>query len=228
YAGHPRACGVVQRMEVVSRHVLNGAWAKEVIVPVLINERPPDDETREEKRERVARLISFKAVRAVFALSDTDGPEIPPRPSPGWDLATALDTLGIREVPFDNTNGTLQGRSQATGFAINPIAVNRLKTTYHELGHVLLGPILPHHFKEFQTHRGVIEFQAEATAYLVMNELELMDDETTAHSRGYSRHRLGEEQLPAQAMRQVFTAADRIVSAARLVRRSWARATTSP
>jgi hypothetical protein len=43
-----------------------------------------------------------------------------------------------------------------------------------------------------------------------MNELELMDDETAAHSRGYVRHWLGEEQPPDQAIRQVFTAADRI------------------
>lgn len=49
-------------------HVLKSARAKEVIVPVLIDEQAPDGETLEDKRERVARLISFKVVRAVFAL----------------------------------------------------------------------------------------------------------------------------------------------------------------
>jgi antirestriction factor ArdC-like protein len=204
------------RWKSLGRQVLKGANAKEVIVPVLVNEPAPEGETLEEKRERVAKLIGFKVVRAVFALSDTDGTEIPPQPTPGWDLAAALDKLGIREVPFDNTNGNLQGWSQGTEFAINPIAVNRFKTTYHELGHILLGHTLPHHFEEYQTHRGVMEFQAEAIAYLVMNELELMDDETASHSRGYIRHWLGEEQPPDQAIRQVFTAADRILKAGRI------------
>jgi len=204
------------RWKSLGRRVVNWQHRKEVIVPVLIHEAPPEDETLKEKRERVAKLIGFKVVRAVFALSDTDGPVMPPPPTPGWDLAIALDKLGVREVPFDNTNGNLQGWSQGTEFAINPIAVNRNKTTYHELGHILLGHTLLHHFEEYQTHRGVMEFQAEATAYLVMNELELMDDKTAAHSRGYIKYWLGEEQPPDQAIRQVFTAADRIIRAGRL------------
>jgi len=61
-----------------------------------------------------------------------------------------------------------------------------------------------------------MEFQAEATAYLVMNELELMDEEAAAHSRGYIRHWLGEEQPPDQTIRQVFTAANRILRAGRI------------
>jgi hypothetical protein len=94
-------------------------------------------------------------------------------------------------------------------------------TTHHEFGHVLLGHTLPHHCEEYQTHRDIMEFQAEAIAYLVMNDLELMDDETAAHGRGYIRHWLGGEQpsdeairrLGDQAIRQVFTAADRILRA---------------
>jgi len=113
------------RWKSLGRHVLQGARAKEVIVPVLINEGPPDGETLEEKHERASKLIGFKVVRAVFARSDTEGPELSPQPTPGWDLATALDTLGIREVPFDNTNGNLQGWSQGAEFALNPLAVNR-------------------------------------------------------------------------------------------------------
>ena len=204
------------RWKALGRHVLKGARAKEVIVLVLVNEQPPDDDTLEEKRERVATLIGFKVVRAVFPLSDTDGPELPPQPTPGWDLATALNKLGIREVPFDTTNGNLQGWSHGTEFAINPIAVNRLKTTYHELGHIVLGHTLPHHYEEYKAHRGILEFQAEAVSYLVMNELEVMEDETASHSRGYIRHWLSDEQPPDQAIRQVFTAADRILRAGRI------------
>ena len=120
-----------KRWASLGRHVVKGARAKEVIVPVIINEAPAE-ETLDEKRERVARLVGSKVVRAVFGLSDTEGPDIPPVPTPGWDLQTALSKLGVREAPFDNPNGNLQGWSHGLEFAINPIAVNRTKTTFHK------------------------------------------------------------------------------------------------
>lgn len=200
----------------LGRHVMKGARAKEVIVPILVNEKPSEDDELEEKRERVARLVGFKAVRAVFTLSQTEGKDLPPVETPGWDLKTALGKLAIKEEPFESTNGNLQGYSHGLRIAVSPVAVNPTKTRFHEVAHVVLGHTLPHHFEEYQTHRGVMEFQAEATSYLLMNELELMDDETAAHSRGYIRHWLGEEQPPDQAIRQVFVAADRILRAGRI------------
>jgi hypothetical protein len=97
------------RWKALGRHIIRGARAKEVIVPILVNEKlpePAEDESIEEKRERVARLIGFKVVRAVYALSDTDGPEIPPQPTPGWDHEVALGKLGIREVHSSAPMGT--------------------------------------------------------------------------------------------------------------------------
>jgi hypothetical protein len=123
------------RWKGLGRSVLRGARAKEVIVPVLVNEQP---ESPEEKRERVAKLIGFKVVRAVFPLSDTEGAEIPPRPTPTWEYSQALQKLGVREVPFDEVRGNLQGYSRGTEIAINPVAKNATKTRFHELGHVVL------------------------------------------------------------------------------------------
>ncbi len=205
------------RWKSLGRQVVKGARAKEVIVPLMVNENESAaDETLDEKRERVARLIGFKVVRAVFGLSDTEGAELPNVPTPGWDLQVALEKLGIAEVPFDRTNGNIQGFAHGLEFAINPVAVNATKTRFHELAHIVLGHTLPHHFEEYQSHRGIMEFQAEAAAYLVMNELEVMDEETANVSRGYISHWLGEERPPDQAIRQVFTAADRILKAGRL------------
>jgi N-terminal domain of anti-restriction factor ArdC/IrrE N-terminal-like domain len=204
------------RWKSLGRHVLQGARAKEVIVPLLVKEPAPEDESLEEKRERVARLIGFKVVRAVFALSDTEGREPPPMELPDWDMQTALDKLGIRLEPFESTNGNLQGYSRGVEIAINPLAVHPEKTLMHELGHVVLGHTLPHAFDDYQAHRGMKEFQAEATSYLVLNELGRLDDETAAHSRGYIRHWLQDETPPDAAIRQVFTAADRILRAGRV------------
>ena len=204
------------RWKSLGHHILSGVRGKEVIVPVLINEPAPTDETVEEKRERVAKLIRFKVVRRVFALSDTEGPELPPVPTPGWDLQTALGKLGIREVPFDQTNGNLQGWSQGLAFAINPIAVNPTKTRLHELAHIVLGHTIPNHYEEYATHRGIMEFQAEAVAYLAMNELGQLDDDMASRSRGYIQHWLSDEQPPDKAIQQVFRATDAILRAGRL------------
>jgi hypothetical protein len=245
------------RWKALGRTRRDGTRRKEVIVPVFakaqeltpVETSDETEESTEAKKERIARLIGFTVVKGVLALSDTEGAELPPAPIPGWDLTAALGKLGIREVPFDNPNGNLQGWSHGVEFAINPIAVNRNKTIFHEIGHIVLGHTIPHRYEEYQAHRGIMEFQAEATAYLVVNELELMDEETASHSRGYiraklrkveqascgagsdrpslftgylpqlsalcCRHWLGEEQPPDQAIRQVFTAADRILRAGR-------------
>jgi hypothetical protein len=203
------------RWQSLGRHVLRGARAKEVIVPVIINEAPTD-ETVEAKRERVARLVGFKVVRAVFGLSDTEGPDIPSAPTPGWDLQTALEKLGIREAPFDSAYGNVQGWSHGLEFAINPIAVNRTKTTFHELGHIVLGHTIPSHYEEYSTHRGIMEFQAEAVAYLAMNELGQLDDETATRSRGYIQHWLRDERPPDKAIQQVFRVTEAILKAGRL------------
>ncbi len=208
----------------LGRTLIAGHKPKKVIVPVLVNESAPREEgqesdaeeTPEEKKERVARLIGFKLVHAVFALSDTEGPDIPEKPILGWDWQTALAKFGIQEAPFHHTNGNLQGYSHHLEYAINPVAVNPTKTRFHELAHILLGHTLEHRYEEYQTHRGIMEFQAEAVSYLAMNELDIMDEETASTSRAYIKHWLKDEQPPDQAIRQVFTVADRIIRAGRV------------
>lgn len=200
----------------LKRRVKLGAHAGMVIVPKLIKEPPVEGETQEEKKERIARLVGFKPVNGVFGYSQTTGEDIPPRPTPGWDLITALGKLGISERPFDQPDGNMQGCSIGLEFAINPMAVNRTKTVFHELGHILLGHTLGHGLDGEHYHRGIQEFQAESVAYLAMNELGLLDEDTATRSRGYIQHWLGEERPPDKAIQQVFTAADRILRSGRV------------
>jgi antirestriction protein ArdC len=198
----------------LGRQVLRGSHAKEVIVPVMVQEQ--SDETEAEKRERIARLVGFKVVRGVFAYSDTDGEPLPEIKPPTWDTDRALDKLGIRRVPFRIHNLNVQGYSKGLEIAVNPVAVNPTKTLFHEVGHVILGHTLPRTIGEYATHRGVKEFEAEGTAYLVMNELELLDEETATRSRGYIRHWLHEERPPEPSIRVAFRAADAILKAGRV------------
>jgi hypothetical protein len=194
----------------VKRHVKAGAKAYEILHPVMI-------QIENEEGETEPRVVGFRYARSVFTLSQTEGKDLPPKPILGWSLETALEKLGIREVPFEHTDGNTQGYSRGLEFAISPIAANRHKTTFHELGHIVLGHTLRHHFEEYQTHRGVMEFQAESVALLSMRELDLLDDETAAHGRGYVQHWLRGERPPDKAIQQVFTVVDRILRAGQLV-----------
>jgi hypothetical protein len=205
-----------KRWTSLGRHVIQGARAKEVIVPLLIPEKPPVDESLEEKRERVARLVGFKLVRGVFALSDTEGKDLPPAPVPGWDLQKALDKLGIREVPFEEMNGNVQGVSHGLNIAINPVAVNPNKTRFHEIAHVILGHTIAASFDEYVTHRGIREFEAEGTAYLCMNELDMLDEQTASRSRAYIQHWMQDETPPEKSIQRVFKAADAVLRAGRV------------
>ena len=61
-----------------------------------------------------------------------------------------------------------------------------------------------------------MEFQAEATAYLTLNELEQLDEETVSRSRAYVQDWLRGERPPDKAIRQVFGVVDAILKAGRV------------
>lgn len=111
--------------------------------------------------------------------------------------------MGNGTIPFNPSRWTLY-------FSGPP------KTRFHEIGHVVLGHTLPESVAAYTTHRGIMEFQAEATAYLTMHELGRLDEETATRSRGYVQNWLEGERPPDTAIRQVFSATDRILKAGRL------------
>lgn len=197
------------RWKAIGRQVLKGSTAKEIIRPIVVH-------SENEKGEPEERAVGFKAVRCIFTFSETAGVDPPPMQLPAWDMQTALNTLGIRHVPFDEVNGNIQGYSSGVEIAINPVAVHPEKTLFHELGHVVLGHTLPHALDEYQAHRGIMEFQAEAIAYLTMHELGLLDEHTATASRGYIQEWLDHERPPDKAIQHVFRATDRILRAGRL------------
>ncbi|ASN39194.1 hypothetical protein CGQ24_09305 [Arthrobacter sp. 7749] len=69
--------------------------------------------------------------------------------------------------------------------------------------------------EEYREHRGLIEFQAESTAYLALNELSATDRFDAAESRGYIQGWMRNERPDDASIRQVFTATDKILKAGR-------------
>jgi antirestriction protein ArdC len=131
--------------------------------------------------------------------------------------------LGIKEVPFDELNGNIQGYSIGLDFAINPLAERRNHTLFHELGHIVLGHTMPSQRAEYLSHRGIKEFEAEATSYLVAHELGQLDEASASHSRAYIQHWLDGEKPSDESIRSVFKATDAILRAGRLAARNEAQ-----
>ena len=204
----------------LGRQVRKGSKAKVVLAPVLVggdlkdpNGNVVGDDGKPRKRQI---LVGFRYSRTVFGYSDTDGDELPPVELPGWDVDTAFAALQVDRAAFDMVNGNVQGFSyeddNGRHLAINPTAAYPAKTLLHELAHLTLG-----HCKDGDnnTHRGVAEFEAEATAYLVAKELELIAWDA-AESRAYIQGWLGGAEVTEDNITRVFAAVNKILTAGRI------------
>ena len=193
----------------LGRQVQKGSKARTIMLPLFYK-------TKNDKGEEVQKLKGFKYKACLFPVSETTGEELPPYEVPGWSPDAALRELDIEEVPFKLIDGNTAGYSFERKLAINPVAPYPLKTMAHELAHIVLGHTQPDFHQEYAQHRGLAEFQAEATAYLVMNELEQLEEMNASESRAYIQNWLRGEHPDEKAIRKVFGAADTILKAGRI------------
>lgn len=204
----PQPVATYKRWAAMGRQVVRGSKAKEIIRPMIF-------EKEDEAGTVIEKKVRFKAVRCIFALCDTVGDELPEVEVPGWDLDQALEKLDIQRKPYESYDGNTQGHSWDRNLAINPLAVHPGKTLMHEVGHIVLGHTTPDKLAEYETHRGIFEFQAESTAYLTMHELGQLPEVEAAESRAYIQGWLRDERPSDTDIRQVFTATDQILKAGR-------------
>lgn len=198
----------------LGRQVRKGSTAHRINRPIIVKSKNHVDENGDPTKLRL-----FKEVACLFTASQTDGDELPPAPVRGWVLQDALGVLAITQVPYESLDGNKQGHSIGRTFAINPVAVHPLRTTFHELAHIVLGHTTPGGLAEYQLHRGSFEFEAEATAYLLMHELGLLDEQSASHSRAYIQGWLrgvdGAERVSDGSIKAVFSAVTTILAAGR-------------
>lgn len=176
--------------------VQKGMKAKAVLAPIMVNKELTKDGVTQYNSDgkpmKQQVLVGFKDSNSVFGFSDTDGDELPEIAYPAWDLDSALESLGVQRVRFDDVDGNTQGYSYEDKgqkkLAINPAAAHPHKVVFHELAHLVLG-----HCKDAKAyagdtkHRGMCEFEAEMVAYLVSKELDLIDWDAS-ESRAYLQH----------------------------------------
>ncbi len=207
----PQPVATYNRWLEVDRHVKRGAKAKAILRPITVKLRDELDEQGNPKT-----ITKFKLVNSVFPICDTEGEPLPDIELPTWSKARALAALAITEVPFESFEGNSQGYSYDRNIAINPAAKYPIKTTFHEISHVTHGHTTSDEaLADYALHRGVREFEAEASAYLALNELELLDDEMATVSRGYVQGWLGTTKPNEHSVRAIFKVTDRIVNAGR-------------
>lgn len=170
--------------------------------------------TDDETGEKVTFIARFSAKRTAFPLSQTVGEDLEWPEFPEWDLEKALGELNITRIPFDMIDGNTQGYSVGRSYALNPVARFPVKTTLHELGHIVCGHTTEADSDGPVCSRGVMEFQAEAVAYLLAHELELCDWDP-AESRHYIQNWLGREEVTPTHIQKVFSAVSNILIAGR-------------
>lgn len=204
----PEPIATFQRWKGLDRHVKRGSKARAILRPIQVK--------REDEKGEEETFTKFKLVNCIFPYSDTEGEELPEYEPPTWSPARAMGELGITKVAFDMMNGNIQGLSVGNEFAVNPMARYPLKTTIHEMGHIVLGHTTPAALLDGGEHRGIHEFQAEGTAHIVMNELDEPDQWDAAESRAYIQGWLKGQRPSDVHIRGVFTASDRILKAGRV------------
>lgn len=198
------------RWQEMGRQVKRGSKALAIVRPITVK-TGEQEEAGEPKR-----ITRFKPVRCIFPVSATEGEELPEPEIQDWSAERALSVLAIRQVAFRDLDGNTAGYSIGRDIAINPVAPYPTKTLMHELGHVVLGHTAQEQVAEYQSHRGTKEFQAEGTAFLAMNELEVPESQwNPAESRAYIQTWIGKQVPTEKDIRQVFTATDTIIKAGR-------------
>lgn len=204
----PQPVATYQRWSSMDRQVRKGESAAYVLRPITVKSK---EEVDDQGNPKVFRR--FKPVKAIFGLDQTDGEELPPMETPEWKLETALGRLSVEQVAFELFEGDTHGYSFDRKIAINPVATNPLKTALHELAHIQSGHTAPEKMAEYSTHRGVMEFEAEAPAYLTLNRLGLLDDKAASSSRAYCQSWLRGEDPSEASISRVLRVHDELYGA---------------
>lgn len=204
------------RWQELGRQVRKGETALVMQVPRTWNRVVEGADGEEKKESRL--YFNFRPTSFAYAQTDPiegqeDGVSKLSVEAPDWSMARAMATLDIKEKPFTDLNGNKQGYAEpkARTVHINPVAANPDKTRLHEMAHILM------HQDGYDgsEHRGVFEFEAECTAFILST---ILGFASGAESRGYCQHWLskaGQEDITDKTANRVLGSVQKILAAGR-------------
>jgi antirestriction protein ArdC len=187
------------------RHVTKGAKAITLCMPVTIKKKEQQD-----GNEESGCFTRFIFKPHWFVLAQTEGQPLAGAALPTWNRSQAIEALNVTEEPFGMLNGNCQGYARQRTIAVSPVAAMPLKTTFHELAHVLLGHTAEsEHADDEMTPRNLRECEAEAVALLCCAALSLPGVECC---RGYIQSWWGSgNPIPERSAQRILKVADQIL-----------------
>jgi len=206
--------------QTLKRQVRKGEKGLSLCMPVTYQKRITDaaePDKSEDGEEAIGRRFVFRSYW--FVLAQTEGEASCDQSIPGFDLETALEALKITRTRFDEMNGNIQGFARRREIAVSPVAALPIKTTFHEMAHVILGHTESERLIDLaQIDRNIREVEAESVALICCESLGLPGAEP---ARGYIQHWLqGEKEIPNQSAARIFNAAQTILRAGSLKKES--------
>jgi len=192
----------------LGRHVLKGEKAITLCMPITHKFVEKDIETGEQV-ERTWQTFTYKP--HWFVISQTEGAAVQPESIPTWSKEHALGVLNVEQVEFRALDGNTQGYALGRTFAINPGAAMPIKTTFHELAHIVLGHTTESELTDSDAPpRSLREAEAESVALICLESLGL---DGVEFCRGYIQNWLNGAAIPERSAQKIFHAADQILKA---------------
>jgi len=189
--------------EKLGRHVKKWERAIELIMPVIKKEK-------NEKWEDEIKSMFFMPRRNWFTVYQTEGDEYIPE-VPGFDFTRIEERLEVTKTIFVHMSWNCQGYASWREYAINPVAQNPMKTTFHELAHILLGHTEERIDDSTTLARNIKEFQAESVALICASIIGQTDE--LKYSLGYIQNWWIPEELDKKMIEKLFSVANKIISA---------------
>ncbi len=126
---HPGPINTFPKWQALGRYVKRGERALTLCMPITSKRRGEESDNDESNGEGTFTSFVYKA--RWFTLSQTEGDDFPPQVIAEWDAKRTLAALDIELIPFDSTDGNIQGFARRRQVAINPVAHLPHKTLLH-------------------------------------------------------------------------------------------------
>ena len=206
-------------------NVKKGSKAIRILFPVFVN-IPVKDENGQEKKDENGKKITFKKLvnftekKMHFSMEDTNCPTMPEvQPINNYNVDNALKQLKIKTTDFEMIDGNCGGYATKDKDGNRVIAINNmwnkedcLHTLFHEIAHI----VLKHSDKDYNKNRGLFEYEADMTAYIVCKYLGLANERMTKRCKAYIQSWLKDDYKDAVSdneVHKIMAAVDKILKA---------------